>query len=428
MKLFTLAEDLKTVPHKLCLESLTRHNPDAIIFTKEKIADEVVGGREFVNKYNHISNLHFSDLFRVWYCYNFGGYWIDADTIHLRPITPPDISNDKLVIHYADSNRNQITNHVMYAYKPHLPFLKILLDRQYKLIEDKGPEGLSYLDLGEWSINFIRTNKEHNDLLEILPHWEHHYIPWYNKEYFFQERSWGNFQFDRGLYNPNAFCYHLTNAVIARIAYCSRTEIMSSYSFVSFLFNRALTNGFTDSKDLAILRRLESLKEKYKYLEIGVYKGYNTAIIGQQRNNAFIYGVDPWADISSPEYKATRDYIAFENDNVHEANYQEALAHNWFLLSQGRIELHRKSAKQAIDIFDDNSLDMVFLDGDHSRQAVSEEMNLYWHKVKPNGYLAGHDYNHPNFLSGVKDAVDSFAIENKLSIELDCDYTWFIRK
>jgi hypothetical protein len=67
---------------------------------------------------------------------------------------------------------------------------------------------------------------------------------------------------------------------------------------------------------------------------------------------------------------------------------------------------------------------MVFLDADHSYEGVKEDWFEWRPKVKPGGWLAGHDYGDKRF--GVKQAVDeSLAFWHKL--ELDVDLTWFVR-
>eukprot|EP00971_Amphidinium_carterae_P067679 1340279-Amphidinium_carterae.1 len=42
----------------------------------------------------------------------------------------------------------------------------------------------------------------------------------------------------------------------------------------------------------------------------------------------------------------------------------------------------------------DGSLDMVFLDADHTYKGVKQDIELWWRKVRHGGILAGHDYSH----------------------------------
>jgi len=58
-------------------------------------------------------------------------------------------------------------------------------------------------------------------------------------------------------------------------------------------------------------------------------------------------------------------------------------------------------------LFADNSLQFVFLDSGHDRDTIRTELQNWWPKIKPGGYLAGHDYNHPHHPA-VCQEVDSF--------------------
>jgi len=63
----------------------------------------------------------------------------------------------------------------------------------------------------------------------------------------------------------------------------------------------------------------------------------------------------------------------------------------------------------------DESLDAVFVDADHSYEAVSKDLPFWFKKLKKGGWLLGDDYNscHP----GTTKAVDEFAVNNNLQLE-----------
>jgi hypothetical protein len=63
----------------------------------------------------------------------------------------------------------------------------------------------------------------------------------------------------------------------------------------------------------------------------------------------------------------------------------------------------------------DESVDAVFIDGDHSYEAVSKDLPFWWKKIRAGGWILGDDYNscHP----GTTKAVDEFANNNNLKIE-----------
>jgi predicted O-methyltransferase YrrM len=53
----------------------------------------------------------------------------------------------------------------------------------------------------------------------------------------------------------------------------------------------------------------------------------------------------------------------------------------------------------------DGELDCVFVDGDHSYEAVRKDLPFWWKKVRPGGHLLGDDY----WMEQVGRAVNEFA-------------------
>ena len=64
----------------------------------------------------------------------------------------------------------------------------------------------------------------------------------------------------------------------------------------------------------------------------------------------------------------------------------------------------RLPSSVAVQLYEDRSLDLVFIDASHEYQDVRADVLAWRPKIKPGGILAGHDYN-PMF-PGVIQAVD----------------------
>jgi hypothetical protein len=61
-------------------------------------------------------------------------------------------------------------------------------------------------------------------------------------------------------------------------------------------------------------------------------------------------------------------------------------------LSKYNTEILRMTSMEAVKQFEDNSLDFVFIDGDHYFEFIVNDM-IYWsRKVRPSGIVYGHDY------------------------------------
>lgn len=72
---------------------------------------------------------------------------------------------------------------------------------------------------------------------------------------------------------------------------------------------------------------------------------------------------------------------------------------------RGRLDITHATTRQAATFYADGSFDFVFIDADHSYDAVREDISLWAPKVRPGGWLGGHDY-HPRKFPGVVRAVD----------------------
>jgi hypothetical protein len=76
----------------------------------------------------------------------------------------------------------------------------------------------------------------------------------------------------------------------------------------------------------------------------------------------------------------------------------------------------------ALEGFPDNSLDFVFIDGNHSFPYVAEDI-FYWEKkVRPGGIVSGHDYldvPRKDCVIQVREVVDAYTEAFKIK-------KWFI--
>ena len=72
---------------------------------------------------------------------------------------------------------------------------------------------------------------------------------------------------------------------------------------------------------------------------------------------------------------------------------------------------------EASKLYEDNSLDFVFIDASHEYEDVKADILSWLPKVKIGGILAGHDYN---TFEGVNRAVDEIFNINDLEISEYC--------
>jgi trans-aconitate methyltransferase len=88
-----------------------------------------------------------------------------------------------------------------------------------------------------------------------------------------------------------------------------------------------------------------------------------------------------------------------------------------------RLDLLEMPSVAAAEHVADGSLDLVFIDADHSYEGCKADILAWRSKVRPGGWLMGHDYHKGNF-PGVVQAVDELVP----GARLDVDDVWLVRK
>ena len=94
------------------------------------------------------------------------------------------------------------------------------------------------------------------------------------------------------------------------------------------------------------------------------------------------------------------------------------VAQNSTFFAQDRAKIIRKPSNEAARDIQDNFLDLVFIDADHSYEGCKADIEAYYGKVKPGGIISGHDYANNAWKFGplVKKAVDEFVASKALTL------------
>ena len=126
-------------------------------------------------------------------------------------------------------------------------------------------------------------------------------------------------------------------------------------------------------------------------VEVGVKFGRTTFFLLNSLLDIKIYSID-------------KDISMFYNEEIKE-RYGERL-----------IPIEGLSWNVA-DQIPDSSIDLIFIDADHSYQAVKKDIIAYTPKLKQGGIISGHDIDYP----GVNEAVNEL-IEN---YDVGPNHVWF---
>lgn len=88
-----------------------------------------------------------------------------------------------------------------------------------------------------------------------------------------------------------------------------------------------------------------------------------------------------------------------------------------------RFQLIRSFSSDAAALIGDETADFIFVDGNHRFEFVRDDLENFWPKVRPGGYLCGHDFFMRSKKAGggyeepmVFEAVQAFVQVHRLSL------------
>ena len=198
------------------------------------------------------------------------------------------------------------------------------------------------------------------------------------------------------------------------------------------------------------INRVELIKQigaNYFYgkgAEIGSFKGeFAKEILNVWGGH--LYMIDVWRGLGN-------EYQDASNHNIHTSVYADAMKS--IETNEYRATMIRTDSMNGSMIFQDESLDFVYIDANHAYDFVKYDILNWLPKVKKGGYLMGHDYiamdwyNDPNFMEndkdkhiystngfyfgvfGVNPAVDEFCKEHGYTLTITNEWfgTWMIQK
>lgn len=135
-----------------------------------------------------------------------------------------------------------------------------------------------------------------------------------------------------------------------------------------------------------------------KGVEVGVYRGKFTQTLARRAPNMQLTGVDAW--------KVYPGYKDYECTDLESEAYLDAVRRT---KDYPQVKLINSWSVDASKTFEDESLDYLFIDANHSFEWVVEDMKAWIPKVKEGGIIMGHDYFvHKKLNFGVIQAVNGW--------------------
>ena len=150
-------------------------------------------------------------------------------------------------------------------------------------------------------------------------------------------------------------------------------------------------------------------------IEIGSYAGESAEMFLASGAFDKLYCIDPWQMGYDPNDTTSGDGLPLA-----EKEFDKRFKDNQIVVKV------KKFSDDAAAMFADNSIDFLYIDGDHRYEFVKQDLQNYVPKVKSGGILSGHDYGFGG-LPGVTRAVDEFFKEKP--IKNYADNSWvFLKK
>jgi uncharacterized Rossmann fold enzyme len=173
-----------------------------------------------------------------------------------------------------------------------------------------------------------------------------------------------------------------------------------------------------DERANQLLQWLESTKNP-KGAEIGVFAGELSRRL-LARPDLTLLMVDSWK--AGAGQAGLGDFHA-ELTQVQQDHYL-GVTRSATDFAGERAQIRVLDSLEAARHIPDDSLDFVFIDADHSYEACKADILAWLPKIKPSGFISGHDYDNPDFpMWGVKQAVTEIFGEP----EIGANFTWRVR-
>jgi hypothetical protein len=165
-----------------------------------------------------------------------------------------------------------------------------------------------------------------------------------------------------------------------------------------------------------LIEPINSLKGELVGVEVGVCLAHTTEAYAKGiKNLKKLYAVDNYPTFVDWDGS---DWNKDRQDLMKKAAKEKMLAY------KDKVEFLHVSSEEFVKTIEDESLDFVFIDGDHSFEAALKDFQNYYPKVKTGGIFGGHDIQ----LDSVRNALTYFLKEKSNEVIGVTNSAWYLRK
>jgi len=173
-------------------------------------------------------------------------------------------------------------------------------------------------------------------------------------------------------------------------------------------------DGYINDRELQWLGK--EAKKRKLIIEIGSWHGKSARAMGDNLiEGGIIYCIDTWNGTIAEQ--STNHASAKWRDGDHA--FYEFLQNNMDLIQAGKIIPLRMNSKNAAEFFKEKGIlaDMIFIDADHSYEAVCQDIDTWKHVIKDDGLFCGHDFKAWEGVDrALSQKLESFLVGEKTTI------------
>jgi glycosyl transferase family 25 len=145
------------------------------------------------------------------------------------------------------------------------------------------------------------------------------------------------------------------------------------------------------------------------FVEVGSWLGKSACYMAVELKNSKkdirftcvdLWSIEGNADFYNHYIEKIGDIFQAFKDNISRSHYD--------------IGIIQKPSTEAANNYPDGSLEFVFIDANHDYEFVKQDIEAWLPKVKPGGYIGGHDYSGSDGHKGVVKAVDEAFPEKEI--------------
>ena len=144
----------------------------------------------------------------------------------------------------------------------------------------------------------------------------------------------------------------------------------------------------------------------FRIAEIGVFLGQFAQVLATTLPSELVL-IDPWEGKVQSGNADGNNVVVADLDAVYPIIKKHFETWPW-------VKVMRGYSYNILKQFPDQHFDMIYVDGDHSLEGCTKDLDLALRKVKPGGWICGHDYDMNElkaknvYCFGVHEAVDTF--------------------